>query len=336
MKTAPVSVVIPTFNASSMITQAIDSVLAQTVRPAEIIVVDDGSTDDTRQRLAGYPGLVRYVYQMNQGVSAARNRGVGIAEQEFVAFLDADDVWHPRKLQLQMEVFGRHPTLALLGTVEFDWPTREFPNLGCISSAPRVTFVTWPQLVVRNRLATSSIVVRRAVLDQAGTFDTALQGPEDRDIWLRVAEIARVGNLELPLTGYRDVPGSVSKQATRCQTSMLRILQKIDKRELWQGRRLLRRKAYSYVYHSCAYLHGAAGNHRRAIGHVLWSLLWYPFPYGRADVAIWAERPRRLFVNLLRWMRLKRADSPRPAAFADGAADALQSFQPRLSPQGIE
>src|SRR5262245_35430521 len=102
MQPAPVSVVIPTYNSGRLVVEAVESVLAQTTRVAETVVVDDGSTDDTRQRLGRYAGSVRYVGQPNQGVSAARNRGVSEASQDFVAFLDADDVWHPRKIELQM------------------------------------------------------------------------------------------------------------------------------------------------------------------------------------------------------------------------------------------
>src|SRR5205085_8827028 len=102
----------------------------------------------------------------------------------------------------------------------------------------------------RNYLTTSSVVVRREVLDRAGRFDSTLQGPEDRDLWIRVAEAAPIANLDLCLTGYRDVVGSVSKQAERCEAGMLRILSKLDAQKVWRGRWLLRRKAYSYVYHS--------------------------------------------------------------------------------------
>ncbi|MDB5309380.1 MAG: family glycosyltransferase [Gemmataceae bacterium] len=314
---APVSVVIPAFNCGHLITQAVESVLAQTLSATEILVVDDGSTDDTRQRIAAYAGRVRYLYQANQGVSAARNLGVQTAGQEFVAFLDADDVWHPRKLEFQMPVFASHPELGLVGTHSVDWPAVGFPTA---ADPHRVRVVSWAQLVVKNALATSSVVVRRRLLARAGPFDSSIQGPEDRDLWLRVAELAPVANLELPLMGYRDVPGSVSKQAERCQAGMIRILQKLDERKVWRRRWLLRRRAYSYAYHSCAYLHGAAGSYDRALTCSWKSLLWYPFPYSRREVQITGERPKRLLVNLLRWFGVKGVDAhPVPA----GAAEPL-------------
>src|SRR5437764_1208122 len=101
MNCAPVSVVIPTYNSARYIGDAVESVLAQTLPPAEIIVIDDGSQDDTAQRISPLLDRVTYRFQKNAGVSAARNLGVSIAQQPLVAFLDADDVWHPAKLQKQ-------------------------------------------------------------------------------------------------------------------------------------------------------------------------------------------------------------------------------------------
>src|SRR5712664_3388839 len=103
MNTVPVSVIIPTYNCARFVVEAIESVLAQTVVPTEIVVVDDGSVDDTQERLRSYHGRIRYFRQGNGGVSAARYRGMREAQQEFIAFLDADDVWHPRKLELQLD-----------------------------------------------------------------------------------------------------------------------------------------------------------------------------------------------------------------------------------------
>src|ERR1044072_212389 len=127
MKRASVSVVIPTYNSGPYLLEAIDSLLAQTLLPSEIIVVDDGSSDDTPARLKDYRGRIRYIYQENMGVSAARNRGIEAANGDFIAFLDADDIWHPRKLEFQMETFARIPALGLVGTKFFYIPIKRFP-----------------------------------------------------------------------------------------------------------------------------------------------------------------------------------------------------------------
>src|SRR4051794_21607577 len=233
-----VSVIIPTYNSAALVTAAVESALAQTNPPAEIIVIDDGSTDDTRERLSRY--RVRYFPQQNQGVAAARNLGLREATGELIAFLDADDVWHPRKLELQIAAIEANTHLVLLGTTLFDWPVEQPTKVnrtGVIKPIP------WRKLAVKNHLVTSSIVVRRTALAQTGDFDTALQGPEDHDLWLRLAEAGVVATLDLPLTGYRQVPGSLSRQATTMRAGMRQILRKLDQRQAWRGERWLRRKA---------------------------------------------------------------------------------------------
>ncbi|APW59898.1 glycosyltransferase family 2 protein [Paludisphaera borealis] len=320
----PVSVVIPSYNRGRLLTQTIDSVLRQTVVPSEIIVVDDGSTDDTEARLVPYAGRIHYIRQDNQGVSAARNRGLRKASGQLIAFLDADDVWHPRKLEMQLAVFDGRPDLGLLGTGQFDWPTTAFPEVDPNDSGPLIP-VTWWQLAVKNYLTTSSVVARRRVLDLAGDFDTKMQGPEDRDLWLRVAEVAPIAYLNRPLTGYRIVPGSVSQQAQVCQAGMLRILQKLDDRRSWRGRWLVRRKAYSYVYHACSYLHSLQKRYPTALAFALKSLVWYPIPFRRGELTP-CERPRRAAVIFLRMLRLKPPEPAPGQSLADGSPDILAAM----------
>ena len=309
MSSPSVSVVIPTYNNGRFLIEAIESALAQTVRPREIIVVDDGSTDDTRERLRPYATRVVYRYQANQGVSAARNLGIRIATGDFIAFLDSDDVWHPRKLELQLEVFRNRPDLGLLGAAGFHWPDSGFPQ---VDNEPEnsVKLVSWAQLVVKNRLVTSSVVIRSPVLKGAGEFDTQMQSSEDRDLWLRVAERSLIGNLATPLIGYRNVPGSLSKHAWNAQRGMLRILHKLDQQNAWGRTGLLRRKAYSYVYHSCVCMHTYEGAYYTSLINVCKSLMWYPLPYGPDEVRTTFERPKRIVLTLLRLMHVLKPAQP--------------------------
>lgn len=303
MQALTISVVIPTFNSGHLVTEAVASVLGQTIVPAEIIVVDDGSTDDTPDRLAPFAGRIRYVRQENQGVSTARNRGVEEARGEFVAFLDADDVWHPKKIELQLAAFDLAPHLGLLGTTHVAWPAECWPVVP--SAPPKPVLVSWKRLTVKNWFTMSSVVVRRSILDSLGGFDPGLQGSADHDFWLRIAEVAEVANIHLPLTGYRSVVGSMSKQAIEMEADMHRILRKLDSRHLWEGRRILRRKAYSYFRHSCAYMYSESGSHRTALLRSIQSFLLYPFPYRRDEVRTTFERPKRSLMNVLRILRLK-------------------------------
>lgn len=307
--TVPVSVVIPTYNCSRFLPETIGSVLAQTARPFEIIVIDDGSTDDTRDRMHSYLSHVIYRYQANQGVSAARNHGVRLASGKFVAFLDADDVWHPRKLELQLQAFRQREDLGLLGTGAIDWPDYLFTEI-IAEPGNRLSAISWSDLAVKNRLTTSSVMARSRILRAAGEFDTLLQGPEDRDLWLRIARIASVANLDLLLTGYREVPGSVSKQPQKCQAGMLRILSKLDHEDSWKGERWLRRKAYGYLHHACSQIYLENRLYANAIVNLLRSFAWYPLPFGRDEVQTRFERPKRFIVTVLRMFHLI-SDKPR-------------------------
>ena len=123
------SILMPVYDEIDTVEAAIEDALsAELPVPArELVVVDDGSTDDTTERVGAYGTFVRYVRQGNQGVSAARNHGVRLARGEFVAFLDADDVWHPQKNEIQMRALESHPELGLLGASCFGWPAPTFP-----------------------------------------------------------------------------------------------------------------------------------------------------------------------------------------------------------------
>jgi glycosyltransferase involved in cell wall biosynthesis len=320
MNLASISVVIPTYNRGHLVGEAVASVLAQTVPLLEVIVVDDGSTDDTFDRLRPYMPQIIYCRQENQGVSAARNLGIREAHGEFIAFLDSDDVWHPRKLELQLQVFGEQPDLGLLGTGAMEWPVRSFPE---IAEDPRghLTFVTWSQLAVRNRLGTSSVMIRSDLVRRVGGFDPVLKGPEDRDLWLRLADQSTVAILELPLVGWGRTAGNLSADVEKCQAGMLRTLRKLDERGAWQKGHWLRNRSYAHIYHECAYLYMQRKSYGRSIENTLKSLAWYPLPFARDEVQTPFERPKRLMIAALRIFRLVSED---PGAYR---TVALQSHE---------
>ena len=276
-----------------MAVEAVASVLAQT-RPAdEIIVVDDGSSDDTAERMSAFGNRIRYLRKENGGVSSARNLGVTEAQGDWIAFLDADDVWHPRKLEIQCAALARRSDLALLGNKLYDWPG-EHPAVG-ERAEEEVEAIRFDDLIVRNCLVTSTIVAKTEVLQSAGPFDLDLQGPEDYDMWLRVAQRAKVANLSIALTGYRaGTPGSLSKNAERMETGMRSILGKLERVGVFHKRPLLRRKAWGYFHYSCGFMRFRAGQTGSAVRHLVHSLIGYPLAYEREIVRLPFGRARLL------------------------------------------
>lgn len=277
-----VSVVIPTYNSGPLVTEAVKSVLEQTHSPDEVIVIDDGSSDDTAEQMARFDPPVRYVHQPNGGVAAARNRGIAEATGDLIAFLDADDVWHPRKLEFQIATLIAHPETALMGADLYVWPAPSHPDY---DHPPRHVVVSMNELLVRNHFAASTVIVRSEILRSVGGFDLSHQGTEDYDMWLRIARYGIMANLPLPLAGYRvGNPGSLSKNAARMEAGMRVILQKLETDGVFAGKPLLRRRAWGFFRYSCGYMHLKAGNRTTAARHLFLSLLGYPLPYSRADV----------------------------------------------------
>jgi glycosyltransferase involved in cell wall biosynthesis len=205
--TMTIAVVIPAYNAAGYIRRAIDSVLAQTRRPDEIIVVDDGSTDDTATVVQSYGSGVKLIRQANAGASAARNTGINAATSEWIAFLDGDDEWLPNKLQLQTELLERNRQLV--------WSTANFIYCHCgrnkhnekLDEAEgeallngRDFFEDYFEAFTRAAAGwTGTMIVRRGVLIEAGLFRPGQLRFNDEDMWWRIA-------YRHPIIGYNSKP----------------------------------------------------------------------------------------------------------------------------------
>jgi glycosyltransferase involved in cell wall biosynthesis len=208
-----VSVVIPAYNSEKTIARAIQSALAQEYPSVEILVVDDGSSDRTRQAVEKFGPPVHYLWQENRGAAAARNRGILAAQGEFVAFLDADDEWLSGRIRegvapmLQDASIGS--TFCRLYRVYPDGSRdiygeayekcRTFPRL------------LWPSGYVQ----TSAATCRKSALDQVGYFDESLRSHEDLDLWIRLEEAFQVREIEKPLVLFHETSGSLSKRWDR-------------------------------------------------------------------------------------------------------------------------
>lgn len=181
----PVSVVIPTFNRADLIKEAVHSVLSQqAVKPLEVIVIDDGSTDNTSEVLAPFEDLLTYVYQDNKGVSAARNRGIELSSGEWIAFLDSDDLWLPKKLALHWQFCLENPHFLISQTDEI-W-LRRGKKLNPKKYHSKPEGYCFEKLIERCLISPSAVMVHRTVFEKVGFFDERLPACEDYDMWLRV------------------------------------------------------------------------------------------------------------------------------------------------------
>ncbi len=191
------SVIIPTFNRTAFLQEAIDSVLAQTEKNFELIVVDDGSTDHTHELVAEYGDRLRYFFQPNAGASAARNLGIRHAAGNFITFLDSDDLWLPKKLARQMQWMAAHPNLLLCYTDEI-WIRRGVRVNQKMIHAKAGGWI-YPLCLPRCIISPSSVLMRRELFGAAGLFDEQLPVCEDYDLWLRVASRFEIGFIPEPL-----------------------------------------------------------------------------------------------------------------------------------------
>jgi glycosyltransferase involved in cell wall biosynthesis len=201
-----VSVIIPTFNRGWIIRDAIDSVLAQTYTNFELIVVDDGSTDRTHDILRSYGDRLRLIGQVNRGVSAARNSGIGVSTGRLVAFLDSDDLWLPDKLAAQVAFF-EHSRSALICQTEELW-IRNGMRVNPKKRHRKPSGLIFKPSLALCLVSPSAVMVRRELFDEVGLFDEALPACEDYDLWLRVSCRIPIHLIDKPLTvkrgGHRD------------------------------------------------------------------------------------------------------------------------------------
>ncbi|MEO7361501.1 MAG: glycosyltransferase family A protein [Gemmatimonadaceae bacterium] len=179
MTAAAVSCIIPAYNALRFIDETIESVLGQSVPVAEIIVVDDGSTDGTLQTLAQYGDKVRLILQQNAGPAAARNNGVRNSHGEFLAFLDADDLWTPNKVEMQLARFSANPELQVCFADLFNFRTNS-PNAPFRDGYTEVT--DWPRV----HFSPCTLLARRSAFDTIGNFDETLRRGEDTEWFVRM------------------------------------------------------------------------------------------------------------------------------------------------------
>jgi glycosyltransferase involved in cell wall biosynthesis len=246
-----VSVIIPTYNSARFLAEAIDSVLAQSFKDFEIVVIDDGSTDETKALMLRYGPPVRYIYQENSGVAEARNRGIKESRGRYVAFLDADDTWFPNKLERQVGSLENPDNkdscricYSAFAVVDSDLSPL-FEN----RSQRRASALE--DLLLRGNIVGSicTVLAERSLFSTAGGFDRALSQCADWDMWVRLAAHTEFLYIDEPLVTDRHHGAMMSKNAALLESDSLLVLKKgFEMTGLEQSLRARRRQAFARNY----------------------------------------------------------------------------------------
>lgn len=225
MNPPTISVIIPTYNQAQYVLESIRSVLNQTYPDFELIVVDDGSTDETPQSLALINDTrLQVIRQANKGLSAARNTGIKESTAPLITFLDSDDFFFPNKLTVLSEYLNSHPNIGLVsgGTQFIDQNGRQISQN--IKSLENLNLST---LLVSNPLCVSAIMMRRAWIDQVGMFDETLRACEDWDLWQRLAYAGcQFAGVEHIVVAYRYHVGQMTRESDRMCKAIFTVIDK--------------------------------------------------------------------------------------------------------------
>ena len=247
-----ISVIIPTFNRKKTLKRAIQSVLMQSYTPYEIIVIDDGSDDGTKEWLKDNFPNVKYIYQMNSGVSSARNKGIKFARGDWIALLDSDDEWLPSKLKDQANEIELNPAAKFLHTNEI-W-IRNGVRVNQMKKHKKYGGYIFEKCLDMCRISPSSVLIKKDIFDEIGMFDETLKVCEDYDLWLRFASKYPVHFLDQPLIKkYGGHSDQLSKVDDGIESYRIRSLKKImnsgilNKKQKTITKDVLVKKMYIYA-----------------------------------------------------------------------------------------
>lgn len=247
MTNVKVSVIIPAYNALRFLPQTVESALAQTWRDFELLVVDDGSTDQTGAWAAQHPDArVRLIQQVNAGAAAARNTGIAEAKGKYIAFLDADDLWEPTKLERQVACLSARAKVGLVHTAirYIDESGREINRVLRTQGEGDV----WREVVVHNPVRCGSTpLIRRACFEKVGIFDPGLSFAEDWDMWIRIAAHYQFAVLNEPLVSYRQHSANMTKGYQAIMPNFTKIIERAFQNTAAEHN-LLKREAYGHAY----------------------------------------------------------------------------------------
>ena len=285
-----ISIIIPTYNRARYVCEAVDSVFAQTYKDYEIIIIDDGSTDNTRETLKKYGDRIQYIYQKNMGPPAAMNTGVRRAKGEYYVILGDDDALMPDMLERQVEVMDRNPDVAFVcGGVHFMDGSGQIYKT---SRDGRHREKTFKSLLFDNFVWHLTAVVRRKVSEEMGHFDENLATTHDHDLWIRMAIKYRFEYTDAPLAKFRRHPGNYSKGLNLHLKDHLAILDKPAVRGQLTRQEWVKFRAVNYYRFGMFY--ARMGEYLKAGSNYWQSVLNYP----TIGAYFWTYETERLHFSL--------------------------------------
>ena len=228
---ATVNIIIPAFNAARFLPFSLESVVSQTLDDWQILLMDDGSTDNTAEVVAPFldrlGSKIRYIKQENRGLPAARNTAIRASTAEFLALLDADDVWLPCRLSESLKILVERPQVGLVYGLITGIDQENRPGITWGGNLSDADGHIAPQIYMRKvELPCPTITFRRKCVDEVGFFDETMRATEDRDLWLRIALRYEVGFVPKVLAYYRLSPNSMSTDPQRMLQEQLKFIRK--------------------------------------------------------------------------------------------------------------
>jgi glycosyltransferase involved in cell wall biosynthesis len=302
-----VSIIIPAYNKAELTVKTVDSVLNQTYPNVEVIVVDDGSTDNTKQAMAAYGNRVKYFYKENGGACSARNYGLKNAQGEYIGFLDCDDVYEPAKVEEAVSYLMKNPRFGFLHTAAafIDEQDRVVGHYSHPKSVYEGKIAN--RLILGNYICNSTSLIRRGCLEKVGGFDESIFIPADWDLSLRLAREFEAGYIDKPLTRYRVTGNYTFNNLSKAHDEEFKVINKFFDLS-GDNRGLLKNKAFSNFYFRYAECFLLRGEYPQAQDYLRRSLKFNLFNLKSIILRVWSLIARQSLIGQLKKRILRVAE----------------------------
>ena len=281
-----VSVVIPCYNYARFLKQAVDSVLAQDYSTFEVIVMDDGSKDETPEVAEALGDKIKYIRQENQGLSATRNNGIQVCQYDYIAFLDADDEWDKDYLSIMMDkFFSLSGDYGLIACLDKKIGADGSPIVDRVHKS-KLGEICTEDLILKNRFFPGGAIVKKHVFDVVGNFDTNLKSSEDRDMWIRLSSKYKIWLIGDRLIRIRKHGDNMSANPVRMRENKLAVLNKaIGSGIVHKGSRVVR-QSLALIYYQVSWIFYNQLNKKDALSSIWNSIMHYPSYMNNSDLDV--------------------------------------------------